>query len=258
MSKSAELSELIWFQQSVNQLKVNINSAEAKCDAIRDRQTNFLKKYNIFNSHLLQEINSLSRNIRQTRSKLRDTVSTNQLNLATIGAEASNLKPICSSSSDSTGPVRAHNSLKLLWRNTAKKLHPDRVRKCDNCAHRTFLMAELNDAYSRGDVSRVIEIAIEQGISDLDISFGALRISLVDQERQLRETLSEQLLKVQFLQNNYVCRLQSKVEGELISELEVEQFLVRELTERQIYLQNVHEALVFELETISQSMRGAF
>jgi hypothetical protein len=52
---------------------------------------------------------------------------------------------------EATGPTQAFLNLKALFREVAKRIHPDFARDEDDAQHRTRLMAHANDAYNRDD-----------------------------------------------------------------------------------------------------------
>ena len=74
--------------------------------------------------------------------------------------------------------------LKALFREVAKRIHPDRARNARDEQHRTYLMAQANDAYNRSDAAILYRMLNGQDpaseTTDLALTLAQIQQSVTD------------------------------------------------------------------------------
>lgn len=92
------------------------------------------------------------------------------------------------------GAFAASDELKGLYREAAKRIHPDLTVNDQNRARRTRVMAEANAAYAQGDVARLIAI-LEEWHSDPEavegLGIGAELVRTIRRIHQVERRLSQ-------------------------------------------------------------------
>ena len=108
-------------------------------------------------------------------------------------------------------------NLKKLFREAAKKVHPDLTNQAKECDRRHHLMAELNNAYENLDENRIIEI-IEKCGSEADIedksSIGLQLVQCFQGTARIKERLKEIGEKLEELKDSEIYRLKERIERE--------------------------------------------
>jgi hypothetical protein len=105
--------------------------------------------------------------------------------------------------------------MKRLYREVAKRIHPDLTSDRDDRAKRQQLMAEANHAYEQGDEARLTKILTEYECSPEAVKGDGPGVELVRVIRrlsQMRGRLAEIEAETQDLVRSDLCQLKSRVD----------------------------------------------
>jgi len=115
----------------------------------------------------------------------------------------------------SAKPFKASQEMKRLYREVAKRIHPDLTSDRDDRARRQLLMAEANKAYELGDESRLAKILNEYESSPETVQGegpGAELIRVIRRISQVRGRISEIEAEAQELLRSDLYHLKSRLE----------------------------------------------
>jgi len=110
---------------------------------------------------------------------------------------------------------KASPEMKRLFREVAKRIHPDLTSDRDDRAKRQQLMAEANEAYGRGDETQLTKILTEYECSPEAVKGdgpGAELIRAIRRISQARSRLSEIDAEIQELQRSDLYQLRSRID----------------------------------------------
>jgi hypothetical protein len=110
---------------------------------------------------------------------------------------------------------KASPEMKRLFREVAKRIHPDLTSDRDDRAKRQKLMAEANEAYGRGDETQLTKILTEYECSPEAVKGdgpGAELIRVIRRISQARSRLSEIDAEIQELQRSDLYQLRSRID----------------------------------------------
>jgi len=110
---------------------------------------------------------------------------------------------------------KASPEMKRLFREVAKRIHPDLTSDRDDRAKRQQLMAEANEAYGRGDETQLTKILTEYECSPEAVKGdgpGAELIRVIRRISQARSRLSEIDAEIQELQRSDLYQLRSRID----------------------------------------------
>jgi len=120
--------------------------------------------------------------------------------------------------------------LKTLFREVAKRIHPDFAKDDAERQRRTRLMAEANEAYSRGDaetLQRILEEYSESSDSVVGEGIGAELIRIIRQIAEAKKHIAAIEQELAQLRTSEIAKLRQDVEGaeqqgrDLLAELAV-------------------------------------
>jgi len=141
--------------------------------------------------------------------------------------------------------------LKSLFREAAKRLHPDFAKDEADRQLRTRLMAQLNEAYGQGDVEAIQRILDEFGNSPESVEgegVGAELVRIIRQIHQARKNIEAIEKELSGLRDSEIAQLRQDAESaqqqgrDLFDELEAE------VRERITSVKKKHETLLAEAE----------
>jgi hypothetical protein len=147
---------------------------------------------------------------------------------------------------ESNPTFRPSGSLKQLYRELAKQIHPDLATQPEERARREALMAEVNRAYANGDMERLLEISREweaspDSIRGLDAAADLMRTlrqiaqsqrRLLDIESQIRALEQSDLNQLLHKQQSFEQRgrnLMKEMAKELDQQIAVAQQRLSEI-----------------------------
>jgi len=110
---------------------------------------------------------------------------------------------------------KASPEMKRLFREVAKRIHPDLTSDRDDRAKRQQLMAEANEAYALGDEMQLTKILTEYECSPEAVKGdgpGAELIRVIRRISQARSRLSEIDAEIQELQRSDLYQLRSRID----------------------------------------------
>jgi len=115
----------------------------------------------------------------------------------------------------SAKPFKASQEMKRLYREVAKRIHPDLTSDRDDRARRQLLMAEANKAYELGDENRLAKILNEYESSPETVQGegpGAELIRVIRRISQVRGRIAEIEAEAQELLRSDLYQLKSRLE----------------------------------------------
>lgn len=110
---------------------------------------------------------------------------------------------------------KAAPGVKRLYRDVAKRIHPDLTSDRDDRVKRQQLMAEANEAYERGDEPRLAKILAEYECSPEAVQGegpGAELVRVIRRISQARSRLAEIEAEMQQALRSDLCQLKSRVD----------------------------------------------
>lgn len=146
-------------------------------------------------------------------------------------------------------------ALKKLYRQLARRFHPD---LCDNEAdrlHRTALMIAINAAYAAADLARLEQLALEPDSITGIIHYDNLQqqvIAILKEINRLQKRLDEIREELRHLQQHRSSRLMRRVEKAAAEGRDLIADITRDLKEKITQALIEREVLKNELETIDQ------
>lgn len=146
-------------------------------------------------------------------------------------------------------------ALKKLYRQLARRFHPD---LCDNEAdrlHRTALMIAINAAYAAADLTRLEQLALEPDSITGTFHYDSLQqqaAALIKEINRLQKRLDEIREELRHLQQHRSSRLMRRVEKAAAEGRDLIADIAHDLREKITQALIEREVLKNELETIDQ------
>jgi DnaJ-class molecular chaperone len=109
----------------------------------------------------------------------------------------------------------ASPEMKRLYRNVAKRIHPDLTSDREDRAKRQLLMSEANEAYERGDEMQLAKILTEYEHSPEAVQGegpGAELVRVIRRISQMRSRLAEMEAELQDLLRSDLFQLKSRLD----------------------------------------------
>jgi len=119
-------------------------------------------------------------------------------------------------SQKSQNKFTSSENIKSLFREAAKRIHPDFANDENDRIRRTKLMAEINEAYKAGDEKRLRRILKEWEDSPENIvgdDIGARLIRTIRQIARIQKRMSSLESEINALMETAIYRLKVKIEG---------------------------------------------
>lgn len=141
--------------------------------------------------------------------------------------------------------------LKSLFREAAKRLHPDFAKDEADRLLRTRLMAQANDAYSRGDAEALQRILDEFGNSPESVQgegIGAELVRIIRQIHQARTNIAAIEQELTSLRASEIAQLKQDCETAEREERDLLAEIASNVRERITDVKKKHETLAVELK----------
>lgn len=114
-----------------------------------------------------------------------------------------------------TSDFQSSDSLKKLYRDVARKIHPDLTTNEKERQRRSQLMAEVNDAYENGDEQKMQRILDEWQIDPDNVQgedVGAQLIKVIRKIAQIQKRIASIQQEIKILNETEISSLKEKVE----------------------------------------------
>ena len=141
--------------------------------------------------------------------------------------------------------------LKSLFREAAKRLHPDFAKDDADRQLRTRLMAQVNDAYSQGDAEALQRILDEFGNSPESVQgegVGAELVRIIRQIHQARKNIAAIENELSSLRASEIAQLKDDAETAQQQGRNLFDELIADVRERIATVKKRHETLSAEVE----------
>lgn len=205
----AKTERLTALENLLMQLEMEFNSLQAGIFSFQRRYTNLVIKrmYELdkVEVEIIEHLISTDPSNPEYRQKL------NKLKEQVTEAETTFTKD---KKTNSKGDFKPSDSLKNLYRDVAKKVHPDLSVDDKEREKRTKLMAEVNEAYQNGDEKRLEQILSEwqyapENVSGEDI--GAQLVKVIRKIAQVQKRIAAIETEMKVLKGAEIYALMEKV-----------------------------------------------
>jgi hypothetical protein len=205
----AKTERLTTLENLLMQLEMEFNSLQAGIFSFQRRYTNLVIKrmYELdkVEVEIIQYLISTDPSNPEYRQKL------NKLKEQVAEAEATFTKD---KKTNSKGDFKPSDSLKNLYRDVAKKVHPDLSVDDKERKKRTKLMAEVNEAYQNGDEKRLRQILSEwqyapENVQGEDV--GAQLVKVIRKIAQVQKRIAAIESEMDVLKGAEIYALMEKV-----------------------------------------------
>lgn len=240
-----EEQELNRLETEQAELEEQVTSAELTLETGKTEIAQFQHRYYQTVGRLYAELDKLDAQIARAQAGLspNDPAAQAQAQAAEQQAKASAEEAGLIEAQPTPPPVITPE-LKLVFRQAAKLMHPDRATNEPERLRRTALMAQVNLAYERGDQKAIEKLIKEYGQDPEAILGGDVASRIVKAIRriaQLRRRMSEIQQQIDAMQQSEIFELKQTIEeteamgGDPLGDLAKQ--LMQELSERNIQLE---------------------
>lgn len=197
-------------------LEVELAERELRSANLRAELGAFERRYLHFVGLRYAELDELKAQIAERLAKEHPKNERLQQNARAARAAASETKSTAGEdSNEEPASFESTAEMKQLYREVAKRVHPDLTSNREDRARRQQLMAEANDAYERGDESKLTRILTEYEHSPESVQgegAGAELIRVIRRISQARGRLSEIEAEMQELLRSDLYQLKSRLD----------------------------------------------
>ena len=190
---------------------------------------------------VLSQLNPEDLNLKEEVDKVRTTA---QESAQAVGEAQEEIK--------SHQPITHNDSIKSLYRELAKKFHPDLAIDDEEREKRTRYMIEINEAYQNGDENRLKRILSEYEVSPDSVmgeGIGAELVRLIRKISQVQKRINEIILELEQIKQTEIFRLrQSYIKAELAGKNILDE-MVKQIDEMIFREEKRLKSLLRELET---------
>lgn len=211
-----EERELARKQEEQATLEIELAERELRSENLRAELGAFERRYLHFVGLRYAELDDLKAEIAERLAKEQPTNKRLQ-RLAEIARGSANETKSSAGEDTQEEPTAFESSpeMKQLYREVAKRVHPDLTSDREDRAKRQQLMAEANEAYERGDESKLMKILTEYECSPESVQgegAGAELIRVIRRISQARGRLSEIEAEMQELLRSDLYQLKSRID----------------------------------------------
>jgi hypothetical protein len=216
--QTPEISELLQKSSQLADLENTLSQMELEFNSLQAELSTFQRRYTDLVIHRMIELDTIELSIAEY---LLSTDPTNPDFCSTFnkykeqvdeGKKLNNYQSIDEINND----FSPSDSLKSLYRNIAKKIHPDLTTDDKERERRTKKMAELNNAYQNNDSNKMQQI-LKDWQSDPDnvsgIDIGSQLIKIIRKIAQVQKRLSGINAEIDLLKSTELFKLMEKSMG---------------------------------------------
>jgi DNA repair exonuclease SbcCD ATPase subunit len=225
--QTPEEVELLRKREELAGVRAELAERELELADIRAQLKSFEGRYLRQVGVLYAELDEWGARIAELEAKLNPSLSTEQ-QAKTARQRADETHEATQGEASKAQDFRSSSELRSLFREVAKRVHPDFAKDEADCQHRTRLMAQANVAYSNGDadaLKRIIE-DYDESVQAEDI--GAELIRIIRQIHQARKNIKaieaelDQLSRVELSQLRSDAQAAEKEGIDLLAQLATE------------------------------------
>ena len=197
-------------------IETELAECELRAENLRAELGAFERRYLHFVGSCYAELDELNAQVAERIAHAQPNNERAQRAAREARARAGNTKSTAGEKSEQEPrPFQASPELKRLYRDIARKIHPDLTTDRDDRAKRQDLMAQANDAYEHGDESQLIKILTEYECSPEAVKgdgAGPDLIRVIRRISQARSRLSEIEAELQELLRSDLHQLKMRVD----------------------------------------------
>ncbi len=197
-------------------IESELADCELRAANLRAELGAFERQYLHFIGARYAELDELNAQLAEHTAKLQPDNERAQVAAREARARAASTKSTAGEKSESAPkPFRASAELKRLYRDVARRIHPDLTSDRDDRTKRQKLMAQANQAYERGDETALTKVITEYEFSPEAVKgdgAGADLIRVIRRISQARSRLSEIEAELQELLRSELNQLKARVD----------------------------------------------
>jgi hypothetical protein len=197
-------------------VETELADCELRAANLRAELGAFERQYLHFVGSRYAELDELNAQVAEQIAKAQPNNERAQQAARAARARAASTKFTAGEKSESAPkPFHASAELKRLYRDVARRIHPDLTSDRDDRAKRQELMAQANEAYERGDEATLTRVLTEYECSPEAVKgdgAGADLIRVIRRISQARSRLSEIEAELQELSRSDLNQLKSRVD----------------------------------------------
>jgi hypothetical protein len=247
---SPEEVELLRKREELASVRSDLAERELELADLRAQLKSFEGRYLRQIGVLYAELDEWEAKIAETEASLKPSATTSQRAQETR-KRADETREATHGEASKARDFQPSADLKGLFREAAKRLHPDFAKDEADRQLRTRLMAQLNEAYGQGDAEAIQRILDEFGNSPESVEgegVGAELVRIIRQIHQARKNIEAIEKELSGLRDSEIAQLRQDAESaqqqgrDLFDELEAE------VRERITSVKKKHETLLAEAE----------
>jgi hypothetical protein len=209
-----EEEELLRKREELAAVRANLAERELELADFRSQLTAFQGRYMRQVGVLYAELDDWQARIAELQAKL-DGSEPARERAAQAREQARTTHEAAHGEASKAPDFQPSADLKALFREVAKRIHPDFAKGAEDEQRRTHLMAKANEAYSRGDAEALQRILDEYRDGSDSIpgeGIGAELIRLIRQISQAKKSLAAIEKELSELQQSEIAQLRQDVE----------------------------------------------
>lgn len=211
-----EDQELVRKREEQAAVETELADCELRAANLRAELGAFERQYLHFVGSRYAELDELNAQVAEKIAQAQPNNESAQQAAREARARAASTKSSAGEKSESAPkPFHASVELKRLYRDVARRIHPDLTSDRDDRAKRQALMAQANEAYERGDEAVLAKVVTEYECSPEAVKgdgAGADLVRVIRRISQARSRLSEIEAELQELLRSDLHQLRSRVD----------------------------------------------
>lgn len=211
-----EDQELVRKREEQAAVETELADCELRAANLRAELGAFERQYLHFVGSRYAELDELNAQVAEKIAQAQPNNENAQQAAREARARAASTKSSAGEKSESAPkPFHASVELKRLYRDVARRIHPDLTSDRDDRAKRQALMAQANEAYERGDEAVLAKVVTEYECSPEAVKgdgAGADLVRVIRRISQARSRLSEIEAELQELLRSDLHQLRSRVD----------------------------------------------
>ncbi|HEY0306544.1 MAG TPA: hypothetical protein VGB94_00135 [Acidobacteriaceae bacterium] len=248
--QTPEEAELLRKREELASVRATLAERELELADLRAQLKGFEGRYLRQVGVLYAELDEWSARIAELEAS-RDTTPAAQQRADEARKRADGTHEATHGETSQTQDFQPSADLKNLFREVAKRIHPDFAKDAADQQRRTRLMAQANDAYSRGDVEtlqRILDDYRESSESVQGEGIGAELIRIIRQIHQARKNIAAIEKELNSLRTSEIAQLKQNTKAAQQEGRDLLAELAADVRERVAGLEKKHKTLVVELK----------
>jgi hypothetical protein len=246
--QTPEEAELLLKREELVAVRAELAERELQLAEMRAQLKSFEGSYLRQIGVLYAELDEWEASIAELEARLNPSLSTEQ-QAQRARQRAKETNDATHGEASKTQDFRSSSELKSLFREVAKRIHPDFAQDEADCQRRTRLMTQANVAFSNGDADALKRILDDYDESVQSENIGAELIRIIRQIHQARQNIKTIEAELHQLARGELSRLRSEAQAAEKEGINLLAQLATELEGKIEQRRKEHVALAEELKT---------